>query len=290
LGILLSLAAAVTYGGSDFLGGIVTRRVNVLVVVLVSQALGSTLVLAAPLLLADEPLTSRALWWGAGAGVAGTIGVVLLYRGLAEGRMSIVAPVTAVEAACVPVLFGVLVGERPSLLALAGVATALPAVALVSAADRAGEGAAGSRLPRSTLARLQHDGIPQAVGAGLCFGAFFILVQRSGPGAGLWPLAAVRIVSVVMMGVAVALVRPSFAGVRQNLGVLVVVGALDTTANVFYLIATRRTLLSIAAVLTSMYPAITVLLATVVLGERLRCTQLVGLAAAAVGIALISLG
>jgi drug/metabolite transporter (DMT)-like permease len=128
------------------------------------------------------------------------------------------------------------------------------------------------------------------VGAGLCFGAFFILVQRAGPGTGLWPLVSVRIVSILMMGVAVAVVRPSFAGARQNLGVLAAVGALDVTANVFYLLATHRTLLSIAAVLTSLYPAITVVLATVVLGERLRRTQLLGLAAAAVGVALISLG
>jgi drug/metabolite transporter (DMT)-like permease len=206
--------------------------------------------------------------------------------------MSIVAPVTAVEAACVPVLFGVLVGERPSVLALIGVATALPAVALVSSSDTTGEASAGS-LParaRPVRARLRNNGIPQAVGAGLCFGAFFILVQRAGPSAGLWPLVAVRMVSILMMALAVLAVRPSFAGARQSLGTLAVVGALDVTANVFYLLATHRTLLSIAAVLTSLYPAITVLLATMVLGERLRRTQLVGLAAAAVGIALISFG
>ncbi len=290
MGILLSLAAAITYGCSDFLGGMVTRKVNVLVVVLASQVLGSTVLVAALLLFTHESPTASALWWGAGAGVAGTIGVVLLYRGLADGRMSIVAPVTAVEAACVPVLFGVLVGERPSVLAVIGVATAIPSVALVSSSQDPQEVLDGSVSGRSLLTRLRGNGIPQAVGAGLCFGAFFILVQRAGPSGGLWPLASVRIVSILMMVVAVVVVRPSLKEAGANLVTLAVVGGLDVTANVFFVLATQRTLLSIAAVLTSLYPAITVLLATAILKERLRRVQLVGLTAAVVGIALISLG
>ncbi|MDP9296209.1 MAG: DMT family transporter [Actinomycetota bacterium] len=290
MGILLSLAAAITYGCSDFLGGMVTRKVNVLVVVLASQVLGSTVLVAALLLFTHESPTASALWWGAGAGVAGTIGVVLLYRGLADGRMSIVAPVTAVEAACVPVLFGVLVGERPSVLAVIGVATAIPSVALVSSSQDPQEALDGSVSGRSLLTRLRGNGIPQAVGAGLCFGAFFILVQRAGPSGGLWPLASVRIVSILMMVVAVVVVRPSLKEAGANLVTLAVVGGLDVTANVFFVLATQRTLLSIAAVLTSLYPAITVLLATAILKERLRRVQLVGLTAAVVGIALISLG
>jgi drug/metabolite transporter (DMT)-like permease len=289
VGILLSLAAAITYGCSDFLGGMVTRKVNVLVVVLASQVLGCAVLVVALLLFTHEAPTASALWWGAGAGVAGTIGVVLLYRGLAEGRMSVVAPVTAVEAACVPVLFGMLVGERPSVLALIGVVTAIPAVALVSSSEDPHdllEGSAG----RPLLTRLRGNGIPQAAGAGLCFGVFFILVGRAGPSGGLWPLATVRVVSILMMAVAVVVVRPPFEEARANLATLAVVGGLDVIANVFFVLATQRTLLSIAAVLTSLYPAITVLLATAILKERLRRVQLVGLAAAIVGIALISLG
>ncbi|HEY2803502.1 MAG TPA: EamA family transporter, partial [Actinomycetota bacterium] len=131
----MSLAAAITYGSADFLGGVVSRRVNVLVVVLVSQALGSTALAVCLVLFSDEPLSARALEWGGLAGIAGTIGIVLFYRALAEGHMSIVAPVTAVEAACIPLLFGILVGERPSPVALAGVILSLPAIALVSAAE-----------------------------------------------------------------------------------------------------------------------------------------------------------
>jgi drug/metabolite transporter (DMT)-like permease len=290
VGILLSLAAAITYGCSDFLGGMVTRKVNVLVVVLASQVLGCAVLLAALLLFTHEAPTASALWWGAGAGVAGTIGVVLLYRGLAEGRMSIVAPVTAVEAACVPVLFGMLVGERPSVLALIGVAMAIPAVALVSSSEDPHDLLEGANPGRPPLTRLRGKGIPQAAGAGLCFGVFFILVGRAGPSGGLWPLASVRIVSILMMAVAVVVVRPPFEEARTNLATLAVVGGLDVTANVFFVLATQRTLLSIAAVLTSLYPAVTVLLATAILKERLRRVQLVGLTAAIVGIALISLG
>jgi drug/metabolite transporter (DMT)-like permease len=204
--------------------------------------------------------------------------------------MSIVAPVTAVEAACVPVLFGILVGERPSVLALIGVATAIPAVALVSSSEDPHDVLVGSGSGRPLLVRLRGNGIPQAAGAGLCFGAFFILVQRVGPSGGLWPLASVRIVSILMMAVAIVAVRPSFQEARANLATLAVVGGLDVIANVFFVLATHRTLLSIAAVLTSLYPAITVLLATAILKERLRRVQLVGLTAAVVGIALISLG
>jgi drug/metabolite transporter (DMT)-like permease len=290
VGILLSLAAAITYGSADFLGGVVSRRVNVLVVVLVSQALGSTALALCLILFSDEPLSARALEWGGAAGVAGTIGIVLFYRALAEGHMSIVAPVTAVEAACVPLLFGIIVGERPSPVALAGVILSLPAIALVSAAEDltpVDEDVSASRRRWSHLSAL---GVPQAVVAGICFGAFFVLVERAGPAAGLWPIVGVRIVSTVAMVVAILIVRPSFGNVRANLWVLAVVGSLDVTANVFFLIATHTTLLSIAAVLTSLYPAVTVVLAAAFLKERLRAIQLVGLVAAIAGIALISIG
>jgi drug/metabolite transporter (DMT)-like permease len=287
----MSLAAAVTFGTADFCGGVATRRVNVLVVVLLSQALGSFALALCLIAFSNEPPSVRAFSWGAAAGIAGTLGIVLFYRALAEGSMSIVAPVTAVEAACVPVLFGLLIGERPSALALLGVVTALPAVALVSSSESP-ETVAGD-APRSSAgrwARFGVNGIPQAVGAGLCFGAFFILVERAGPSGGLWPVVGVRIVSTVAMVVAILITRPSFAGVRENLGLLTVAGTLDVTANVFFLVATHHTLLSIAAVLTSLYPAVTVLLATAILKERLRPVQLVGLVGALVGVALISLG
>jgi len=290
VGILLSLAAAVTYGSADFLGGVVTRRVNVLVVVLVSQALGSAALAVCLVLFSNEPLTARALGWGGAAGIAGTIGIVLFYRALAEGHMSIVAPVTAVEAACVPLLFGILIGERPSPVALAGVILSLPAIALVSAAEDptpVQEDVSASRRRWSHLSAL---GVPQAVVAGLCFGAFFVLVERAGPAAGLWPIVGVRIVSTIAMLAAIAVVRPSFRNAGSNLALLAVVGSLDVIANVFFLVATHKTLLSIAAVLTSLYPAVTVVLAAAFLKERLRAIQLVGLVAAIAGIALISIG
>jgi len=290
VGILLSLAAAFTYGSADFLGGVVTRRVNVLVVVLVSQALGSSALAVCLFAFSNEPLTGTALWWGAAAGVAGTIGIVLFYRALAEGRMSVVAPVTAVEAAAVPVLFGLLIGERPSGIALIGVALALPAVALVSSAESVETVEEETPSGARSWVRLSSLGLPQAAAAGLCFGAFFVLVERAGPSGGLWPIVGVRIVSTIAMLIAILLTRPSFENVGSNLALLAVVGSLDVTANVFFLVATHTTLLSIAAVLTSLYPAVTVLLATAILKERLRGIQLIGLTAALIGIALISLG
>jgi drug/metabolite transporter (DMT)-like permease len=290
VGVLLSLAAAVTYGCSDFLGGVVTRRVNVLVVVLVSQLLGCVVLAVSIVLFNDAPLTAAALAWGAAAGVAGTVGVVLLYRGLAAGRMSIVAPVTAVEAASVPVAFGLLIGERPSAPALFGVLLALPAIALVSSSEAPEELEDRLQPEPSSFARLRRNGVPQAVGAGLCFGAFFTLVQRAGTSRGLWPIVGVRGISILVVGLVVVILRPTFDNLGSNLGTLAAVGNGDVAANVFYVLATQRTLLSVAAVLTSLYPAFTVLLATAVLGERLRPIQLVGLLAALAGIALISFG
>ena len=281
MGILLSLAAAFTYGSADFLGGVVTRRVNVLVVVLVSQALGSSALAVCLFAFSNEPLTGTALWWGAAAGVAGTIGIVLFYRALAEGRMSVVAPVTAVEAAAVPVLFGLLIGERPSVRS---------SLALVSSAESVETVEEETPSGARSWVRLSSLGLPQAAAAGLCFGAFFVLVERAGPSGGLWPIVGVRIVSTIAMLIAILLTRPSFENVGSNLALLAVVGSLDVTANVFFLVATHTTLLSIAAVLTSLYPAVTVLLATAILKERLRGIQLIGLTAALIGIALISLG
>lgn len=282
MAIVLGLAAALTYGVADFIGGFVTRRADVFTVVLLSQTIGSSLMLAALPWFLNDAATGQALGFGAAAGIGGATGVILLYRGLATGRMSVVAPITAVEAASVPVVFGLSTGERPSEAALAGVAIALVAVALVSSASDPND--AGD-LPGQRWA-----GVPEALGAGLGFGAFFILLNEGGAETGLWPLVAARTSSLVLVGGAALLTRRPLrppAGTGRGIAAA---GVLDVTANLCYLLATRRGLLSIVAVLTSMYPASTVILARAVLHERFRPSQVAGLACAVVGIALIALG
>ena len=284
MAIVLSLLAAVTYGAADFVGGFVTKRVNVLVVVFLSQAMGTVPFLLSFPLLNDAPYTRDALLWGAAAGIGGGAGVILLYAGLAAGRMSIVAPITAVEAACVPVLVGLATGEDPGGLALIGVVVAIVAVALISSsADAPGSSEASrrGRLPAGVLA---------AMGAGIGFGAFFIFLDLAGDGTGMWPLVGSRAASLSLAGVALLLTMRRVPVDRRALPGIATAGALDFGANIFYLLATRHGLLSLVAVITSMYPASTVLLARVVLKERLLGPQIAGIALAGAGVVLIAAG
>jgi drug/metabolite transporter (DMT)-like permease len=277
--ILLALGASISYGAADFTGGFTTRRVSPFVVVLLSQVGGLVLlVLVAPVIGVGE-FDLAHVGWGAGAGVVGGAGVILLYRALASGRMSVVAPVTAIEAAAVPVVFGVISGERPSPLALGGVLCGFVAVGLVSwSKEHARPGS------------LAQPGIADAAGAGLAFGVFFILLSRASNGNALWALLGIKLGSIALSGIALILVRHSLRVSRRTTGLIAIAGFFDMAANVLYLFATRSGLLSLVAVLTSLYPATTVLLARVVLKERLERVQLSGLTLAAMAIVMIARG
>lgn len=283
--IVLALGSAVAYGAADFMGGLVTRANHVITVVLLSQLVGTAGLLIVLPLLDHGGASTEAIAWGAASGVAGAIGVVLLYAGLAAGRMSLVAPVTAVEAASVPVLFGLIAGERPGAWALTGVALALTAVVLVSGVPQSGRGA----RRRSGSGRMS-GGLPQALGAGLAFGAFFILLDRAGGASGMWPLVGARASSLSLISLAFLTQRPPLAPAPGTSAGIAASGFLDVVANLLYLLATQRGLLSLVAVLTSIYPAVTVLLARLVLDERMRRSQILGLTAAAAGVVLISAG
>lgn len=285
MAIVLSLLAAATYGAADFVGGYISKRVHVLAVVFLSQSFGTIPFLIAFPLVNDAGFRGAALGWGAAAGIGGATGVILLYAGLAAGRMSVVAPITAIEAACVPVIFGLLTGERPGAVALMGIVVAVVAVGLISAAPEP-DLDPGASTPRGRL----PAGVLHALGAGAAFGAFFIFLDRAGDHAGLWPLVGARIASLSMAGIAIALSIRTLRVARDTAPAIAGAGALDFTANVFYLLATRHGLLSLVAVITSMYPASTVLLARVVLAERLVRTQLVGLACAVAGVVMIATG
>jgi drug/metabolite transporter (DMT)-like permease len=284
MAIFLSLCAAATYGAADFVGGLVTRKAPVLAVVFLSQAIGTVPFLLSFPLINDAAFSNESLGWGAAAGIGGAIGVILLYAGLAAGRMSVVAPITAVEAACVPVIFGLLRGERPGLLALAGILVAVLAVALISSATDPESD--DEIVTRGRLA----PGVLHALGAGAAFGAFFIFLDVAGNDAGLWPLVGARIASLSLAGIAILVTSRSLRVRRETLPPIAAAGGLDFAANLFFLLATRRGLLSLVAVITSMYPASTVVLARFVLKERLSVSQLGGLACAAAGVVLIAFG
>ena len=287
--IVLALAAAASWGASDFLGGIAERRSPGASVAFSSQLVGLlVLVLTAPLVAGSAQ--GRDLAWGLAAGAGGAVGVALLYHGLAVGLMSVVAPVTAVGAATLPVVFGLVTGERPPLLALLGVVLALVAVAVLCAfpgrAPDSGDGVGQASGPRPGL---RDAGLLAGLVSGAGFGLFFIFLGRAGADAGLWPLVAARVSSVTLLGAVLLAGRRSLLPRAAGAGILAI-GLLDVVANVCYLLATRRGLLSIVALLASLYPAATVVMARLVLGERLSRAQAVGLAGAGAAVALIAIG
>lgn len=272
---LLALFSAVTFGAADFFGGVATRKSErVFAVVILSQLAGLTIVLVV-LAVAGGELIRGDIGWAAGAGVAGSAGLVLLYRGLGIGTMSVVAPLSAVLAAVVPVAWGLLTGERPSAPALIGVPLALVAIALVS----------GARLGRFG----RGPGVAEGIGAGIGFGFFFILIANS-ESAELWTLTFARIASIsVILAIALA----SKASLKPGPGTgwyVLGAGVLDMAANLLFLMAERRGLLTLVSVITALYPASTVVLARFVLHERLARSQVIGLLLAALGVGLISLG
>ena len=286
--IILALGSALAYGIADFVGGVLTKRAHVFTVILLSQLISSAiLVLVLPFW--EGPFSWLALQWGAAAGVAGMSGASLLYRGLAIGRMGVVAPVTAVLAAAIPVSFGLAVGERPSAIALIGVVVGLIAVVLISRAPEPVSVNPTSESQPPSLVRPGAQGVVEALGAGVGFGLFFILLERAPNESGLWPLAGTRISMLaavaLLAAIAGASLRPA-AGMGLS---LVSLGFVNLGADLLYLLATRQGLLSLVAVITSLYPAATVALARAFLDERMVKQQLLGVAGAVLSVTLIAL-
>lgn len=285
MGVALALASAIFYGAGDFFGGLTARRTNTTAAVLVSQFAGLVLLLAVLPLLPHAPIVTGDVVWGVVAGVGGGAGVALLYRGLAVGTMAVVAPVTAVCAVAIPVVASALYGERVSRAAAAGISVALVAIVLVSQERSHGAASAhtppGGRLP---------PGLVLALLSGVAIGVFFLALARTSREGGLWPLVAARTTSVMVFAVLALARRTPFRMPRMTGLVAIGGGALDMTANGLYLVATRRAVLSITATLASLYPASTIVLARVILGERLSVWQDVGIACALVAIVLIVTG
>lgn len=277
--LILALGSALTFGVADFLGGLASRRVATWTVVVGSQLAGLCLLVVILPVLPPADFDRADLAWGAAAGLVGAAGLSQFFRALSTGNMSVVAPIAAVITGGVPTIAGVALGERPSPLSWLGIVVALPAIALIAREAPTG---AQMRTPRPAL-------VAAAV-AGLGFGTFYVLVDRTADTAGIQPLIAARMTSVTAMlligGIGGRLARPG----RDTVVPIAVSGALDMTANVLFLYAVREGLLALGSVVSAMYPASTIVLARVVLGERLARAQVAGLAAAGVAVALVALG
>ncbi|WP_067450568.1 EamA family transporter [Actinomadura macra] len=294
---VLALGAALAYGVADFLGGAVARRSTALKALAWCVPMGLAVVLLSALITGGD-----AGWgpmaWGFGAGLAGGTGLITFYRALARGPMSVVAPVSALTAAVLPVAVGTLRGERLDAMVLAGVLLCVVAIGLVSMEDGGAEDASGAKGPAASGWRRLVDSGPVMAGvSGACFGIFFVLLKAAGDDGGLWPLVAARAGNLVVVLVALlfmALLRGGEAGPpvsgRALIGLALLSGALDAGANALYFVAVQNGMLSLAAVLTSLYPAITVLLARIAYSERLRAVQRIGMAVAVAGVALVTVG
>ncbi len=275
MGILLALAAAVLYGSSDFGGGLASRRLGALRVSVTGSAVAALAAWVTLILVGGPGPSLRAVAWGLASGLAGGAGTLVLYRGLARGQMSVVGPLSAVGAAVVPVVAGVALGERPSLLSVAGVLVALPAIVLVAA----------SGSVRGKLGAGLFDGLA----AGLAFGILFIGLAQAGRNAGLWPVASEQTGALLItLAVAVKTREPLRIPLRAA-GLPVLAGASGMAATLAYFYATHFSMLAIAAVLVSLYPGVTVLLARTVLHERFTPAQRAGLGLCALAIAAIAL-
>ncbi len=284
MAIVFSVLCALVYGSSDFCGGLASRRTATLGVVVVSQCVGLVLLLAILPAFGGTP-TAADMEWGAVCGISGATAIGFLYRGLAIGKMSVVSPVTAVLAATVPVAFGVLaLHERPSWIAVGGIIAALFAVVCVSATP-----ASGGDDPAAERDGLRR-GLLSAFAAAAGFGIFFIALAQTRAEAGMYPLLAARVTSLALLAARALLAgrRRDLIIPRPALGLVALCGALDVAANVLYVLAAHRGLLSLVAVISSLYPASTVALAAVVLGERLVPVQWAGVALALGGVAAIS--
>ncbi len=289
---LLALVSAVCYGVSDFSGGLAARRVPATAVVLVSNGLSLLLALLAVGLLPGSTYSAGDMAWGAAAGVVGLLGVVLLYRGLAIGPMSVVAPLTAVLSALVPVAVGTIRGERPGALAVIGVALAIPAMVLIGREPRSRTSIERGDPRAPGGAPLSRGAVLSALSAGVSFGGFFVLLAQTSSNGGAWPLVPQRAASVlILLGIsAAALLRGAPALPRgRTFGLAAIAGSTDFAANLAYVLATHRGLLALVAVVSSLYPATTLLLARGVLGERLARQQAGGLLLAAAAVVLIAL-
>jgi uncharacterized membrane protein len=281
---LLAIASAILYGAADFTGGVASRRAGTIPVVFLSQLSGLVLLaVLLPLLPAAAPTRSDLLW-GLCAGLTGGAGVSLLYRALSIGRMAVVAPTTAVCAVAIPVVVSVMLGERLLPLALAGIALGIISIVLVS------QQTAIERTPGGLPAGWLPTGVGMALISGVAIGFFFLSLAQTRSAAGMWPVLAARLLSSVFFGGAVLAGRQPLRMARGVFTLVCVCGAVDMLANALYLIAARSGPLSVVVTLSSLYPASTVLLARIVLGERLNARQIAGVGCALAAIALIVSG
>lgn len=277
MAIIFGLLAACCYGVSDFFGGLASRRVAALTASMWGQVIGVP-VAGVALLIRGGALNAETLGWGALAGIGAGVGTAVLYGGLASGRMSVVAPLSGLAAAAIPVVFGTVTGDELAPLTVAGILLALPAVVLVSL----------QRAPAGV--QPAHLGVWEGLGSGVAFALTFVSLARAGSAAGGWPPLIAAVVAAAVLGCGCALTRTALGVPRGARYLVAALGFLGTSATISYSVAGAHGSLSVVAVLGALYPALTVVCARVFLSEKWSRVQIVGLAAAALAATLIAAG
>ncbi|KUF19170.1 GRP family sugar transporter [Streptomyces silvensis] len=282
MGVLFALVSALCYGISDFVGGLLSRRGNFLVIAFIGQVGGLLLAVAAVFFMSSAPLNATDAAWGALSGVGTGMGMLFLFRGMSRGAMSVVMPVSALTGIALPVVAGVLLlGDRPSPLAWLGIAVSLPALWLVARGDSSAQERPGRRAflaPASADALLAGGGIALQ----------YLALAQAGATASVWPVATGRVAAIVVLVPVLLLSSAGFAASPRNAAGAALTGMTAALALLFYMLALRQQMVTVTVVLSSFYPAIPVVLGIAVLRERLTTLQAWGVVAAGVAVGLLA--
>ncbi|MCM1986763.1 DMT family transporter [Methanococcoides seepicolus] len=273
--ILLGLASAAAWGAADFGGGFASKRTSEYSVVILMQAVGLILLPILAIVFSEQFPRGGGIFWGFVAGVAGSLGLVFLYRALSQGKMGVVAPVSAIITVALPVIYGAIKEGLPSVYQMAGFMVALVAMWLISSSDDNGD------------IRRQDIVLPLLAGVG--FGIFFISVDMFSEDAVFWPLTVAKLSSVITILLISILTRSRGIPTRGALPLIILAGIFDAGGNLFFALASQIGRVDIATVIASLYPGSTVLLAWIFLKERLALKQWMGVVLALVAIVFISL-
>ncbi len=274
LSIIFGLVSAISWGTGDFCGGLATKRSPGLRIVMVTEFVGAAVLIALALAVGEAAPTGASFLFAIGAGLAGVVGLGALYQGLAAGQMGVIAPLSAIVGGVVPIVVGLATEGAPSPVQLLGFGVALLAVWLLAAA--------GEFRPSRRELLL-------AVVAGLGFGFYFVLIAYASDGGLFWNLSAARVVAGLALLALLLITRQPLWPTRSAWGLTTGAGVADAGGNLFFALAAQAGRLDVAAVLSSLYPGMTVLLARLVLDERLTRAQITGVVAALVAVMLIAL-
>jgi drug/metabolite transporter (DMT)-like permease len=269
--VVFALAAAASFGIADFCGGVAAKRVHVFGVLTVARLCGLVIMIAAALVTGEQAPSGRALEWACAAGLIGGVALPAFYRALAIGKMGIGAPVTAVLTVAVPVVVAAFTEGLPRPIQVAGLLLALTALWLISRPD----------------AKTRFDGLGLALLAGLGFGGFLVCIHQAGADSVYWPMAAALASSFLVSALVLAAQGGSLPG-RSAMNVVIIAGTLDSCGNVLFVLASKYGRLDVAAILSSLYPAVTVLLAWLFLKEQITWLQTAGMTAALIAVPLIA--